>query len=61
VSLPLGVAWAAVVSVLADDDEAALEVRAAVAGDKAAVERLEDWPLDWYDVTEAPALVERWA
>ncbi|MDQ0426558.1 DUF6912 family protein [Cellulomonas iranensis] len=52
VELTAAVDLAAVVSVHVDEPEAAADVRAVVDGDEAAIERLEERDLLWYDVSE---------
>ncbi len=52
VELTSGVDLAAIVSVHVDEPEAAADVRAVVDGDEAAIERLEERDLLWYDVSE---------
>ncbi|MBT0994654.1 hypothetical protein KIN34_10180 [Cellulomonas sp. DKR-3] len=46
------VAWSRVACVHVDEPATASDVRAALAGDDAAVERLEEADLLWYDVSE---------
>lgn len=46
------VPWSRVACVHVDEPAAAADVRAAIAGDDAAVERLEEADLLWYDVSE---------
>lgn len=52
VEVVCGVALREMVSVHVDEPAAAHDVAAAAAGDEAAVERLEERDLLWYDVTE---------
>jgi hypothetical protein len=51
-----GVDLSQMVSVHVDEPAAARDVAAAAAGDEAAIERLEDRDLLWYDVTEIPQI-----
>lgn len=52
VDLVAGVPWEAVVSIHVDEPAATPDVRGALAGDRAAEERLVERELLWYDVTE---------
>ncbi|MCC2312972.1 DUF6912 family protein [Cellulomonas xiejunii] len=56
VELVCGVDLSQMVSVHVDEPAAADDVAAAAAGDEAALDRLEERDLLWYDVTEIPQI-----